>query len=333
MPKLYSDQDRVYSLMQRAENIVADMTPGGYLPPYRYNDFWKYVDDQPSLIGKIRRVDMPSHTLEVPRFGIQDQILHGANELTAMLPPQYVKFETGMIYLTSFKVMAEVHFTYELLEDNIKKGTLVNYVLGEIKKKIPANLEMLILQGDKSISPTVNDLLCMEDGLIKRVFSQAPAGRPSLGLTGGHLVDATGNPISVPLWYDLERAVPEKYNAAQPGYIYLTHRDVDLCWRESRTDRPTSVGDQFIFENKKAYALGREIVTTPFMPVDTSNNTYLLLFDPKMVVLGTYRNMTLESMRNIQNQKVIFVFSMRIAMGLEEPDSIGMIYNLKRWKR
>ena len=214
MPNLYSQQDRVYSLMQRAENIVADMTPGGYLPPYRYNDFWKYVDDQPSLIGKVRRIDMPSHTLEVPRFGIQDQILHGANELTAMLPPQYVKFETGMIYLTSFKVMAEVQFTYEILEDNIKKGSLANYVLGEIRKKIPANLEMLILQGDRSISPAVNDLLCMEDGLIKRVFSQAPAGRPSLGLTGGHLVDATGNPISVPLWYDLERAVPEKYNAA-----------------------------------------------------------------------------------------------------------------------
>ena len=333
MPGLYNDNDRVYDLMQRAENVVADVLPGGHLQPYRYEQFWKYVDDQPTLIQKIRRINMDSYALEVPRFGIQDQILHGANELTAMLPPQYVKFETGMLYLNSFKVMAEVQFTYELLEDNIMKGTLVNYVLSEIRKKIPANLEMLILQGDKSISPATNDFLCMEDGIIKRAFTQAPAGRPSLGLTGAHLVSAAGSTMSVPPWYDLERAIPEKYNATQPGYIYITHRDVDLAWRETRTSRPTNVGDDYIFDLKTARALGREIYTTPFMPLDTNGNTYLLLMDPKQIVLGTYRRMTLESMRNIQNQKIIFVFSMRIALGLEEPDAIGMIYDLKRWPR
>lgn len=331
MSKFYDDADRVHGLMQRAENIVADMLPGGYLPPYRYNDFWKYVDDQPSFIGKVRRINMPSHTMEVPRFGVQEQILHGANELTAMLPPQWVKFETGMVYLTSFKLMAEVQFTYELLEDNIKKGNLMNYVLNAIREKIPSNLEMLVLMGDRDISPTTNDLLCMEDGIIKRAFTQSPSGRPSLGLTGGHLIDATTNPISVGLWYDLERIMPAKYNPRSSRYIYLTHPDIELYWRKTRTDRPTEVGDTYVFEQKEAKALGRTITTTPFMPVDTNGNTFLLLFDPKQVVLGTYRRMTLESMRNIQNQKIIFVFSMRIALGLEEPDALGMVYNLKRW--
>lgn len=327
----YDDSDRAQSLMQRAENVLADVLPGGYLPAYRYNDFWEYVDDQPTLVQKVRRINMPSHTLEVPRFGMQDQILHGANELTSMLPPQYAKFETGTIELKSFKVMAEIQFTYELLEDNIKKGNFLNYVLNKMREKIPSNLEMLILCGDTDIPATTNDFLCMADGVIKRCFSQSPAGRPSLGLTGAHLIDATGNPMSVGMWYDLERAIPEKYNARQPGYIYITHRDVDLAWRETRTTRPTKVGDDYVFDLKTARALGRDIYTSPFMPIDSNDKTYLLLMDPKQIILGTYRKMMLESMRNIQNQKIIFVFSMRIALGLDEPDSVGLIYNLQRW--
>lgn len=318
--------------MQRAENIVADTFPGAHLPAYRVNQFWKYVDDEPTLIQKVRRINMESHTIEIPRFAVQDQILHGANELTAMLPPQWVKFETGLLYMTSFKVMAEVQFTYELLEDNVKKNNLMNMVLSEIRKKIPANLEMLILAGDKSMSPTTNDFLCMEDGIIKRCFTQAPAGRPSLGLTGAHLLDMAGKSMDTPAWYDLERIVPEKYNTHSGNYIYITHRDVELAWRESRTVRATSVGDEYVFENKKARALGREIYTSPFMPTvagtGSTRNTFLLLMDPKQIVLGTYRSMTLESMRNIQNQKILFVWSTRIGLALEEPDAIGMAYNI-----
>lgn len=314
--------------MQRAENIVADTFPGAHLPAYRVNQFWKYVDDEPTLIQKVRRINMESHTIEIPRFAVQDQILHGANELTAMLPPQWVKFETGLLYMTSFKVMAEVQFTYELLEDNIKKNGLMNMVLGEIRRKIPANLEMLILAGDKSMAPTTNDFLCMEDGLIKRCFTQGPAGRPSLGLVGAHLVDAANASMDTGLWYDLERAVPEKYNTHGSNYMYITHRDVELAWRESRTQRATAVGDQYVFENKTAKALGRDIYTSPFMPIDANGHTFLILMDPKQIVLGTYRSMTLESMRNIQNQKILFVWSTRIGLALEEPDAIGMVYNL-----
>lgn len=314
--------------MQRAENIVADTFPGAHLPAYRVNQFWKYVDDEPTLIQKIRRINMESHTIEIPRFAVQDQILHGANELTAMLPPQWVKFETGLLYMTSFKVMAETQFTYELLEDNIKKNNLMNMVLNEIRRKIPANLEMLILAGDKNISPATNDFLCMEDGLIKRCFTQGPAGRPSLGLTGAHLVSAAGQSMDTALWYDLERNVPEKYNTHGSNYIYITHRDVELAWRESRALRGTSIGDQYVFENKKAMALGREIYTSPFMPVDANGRTFLVLMDPKQIVLGTYRTMTLESMRNIQNQKILFVWSTRIGLALEEPDAIGLVYDL-----
>ena len=40
MAGLYDNSDRVYDLMQRAENVVADVLPGGHLQPYRYDQFW-----------------------------------------------------------------------------------------------------------------------------------------------------------------------------------------------------------------------------------------------------------------------------------------------------
>lgn len=329
----YNGEDRTLEMMTRAENVVADFFPGGYLPPYRYNEFWRYVDDQPALIDRVRRMDMPSHTLEIPRFGMGEQILHGSNELTAMLPPQYSRFETGTVYMHSFKVMAEIQFTYEMLEDNIKKGAIVPYIMAEMRKKIRNNLELLILMGDKSINPAVNDLLCMEDGLIKRTRTQMPAGRPSEGKMGGHIVDAVGQPISIPIWYDLERAVPEKY-LADDGYIYVTTRGVDLSWRETRTDRPTGVGDDHIFQQKRSRALGRDVLTTPFMPVDKATNTsYMFLINPQNIILGTYKDMKIETDRDIQKQKIRMVLSTRIGLTVEEPDAIGMVENLKAWLR
>jgi HK97 family phage major capsid protein len=268
--------------------------------------------------------------MEIPRFGIGDQILHGANELTALLPDQYIRFETGMVYMTSFKVMAEMHMSYELLEDNIMGNRLAQYVLGEAQRRIAVDLERLIINGDTMIPPTTNSLLCMEDGLLKRTRTQIPAGRPSLGLMGGHIVDALGNTIDVPIWFDLERALPEKYAAGD--YIYFTHRDVALAWRENRTDRPTAVGDQFIFEQKAATALGREVLTSPFVPMSADGvHTYMWLIQPKNIILGTYRNMRIESTKNIQKQKIIFVLSSRIGLRIEEPDAIAMVENLKSW--
>lgn len=320
---------------------------GGYMNPYQVKTFMEWIQDDAPLLGMIRTEMLSAPVREVDRTGIGQRVLHGRTEGQALTDAQKTKPEFGKIEISTKKVMAQVDLSYETLEDNIERGNFRTRVMKMMASQISRDLEDFIINADTTIPAsgaghaiytTGDDLLCLQDGLIKRIYSQKPSGMPHQNLTGGHIIDAASDTIAMSHWFDLEDAIPEKYFRSG-GYVWLTSRGIDLSWREYLTNRQTALGDMFVISNTEAKALGRRIVTSPFIPSKVSmaagvmspgTNSFLMLLQPQNLIMGVWRNLMIEADKDIERQVYKIVLSMRVGLSVEEPDAIGLIENIKK---
>lgn len=352
-------KDRVAQLMRRSDELLttdmlgtnADGTKrGGYMNPLQFKAFMEWVQDQSVLLNLIRMEYLSAPSREIDRTGIGTRIMHGRPEATALLTTQYAKPEFGKMELSTKKAMAQLNLSYETLEDNIERGNFRTRIMRMLAAQVGRDLEDFIINADTAIPETGpghavyttgDDFLCLQDGLIKRTYTQKPSGMPSQNLTGGHIIDAGGVPIDMSHWFDLEDAIPEKYFRSG-GYIWLTSRGVDLSWKEYLTDRQTSLGDHFVINSAESKALGRTVITSPFVPnkvamtagvMSPGDNSFLFLLQPKNLIMGVWRNLMIETDKDIEKQVYKIVLSMRVGLTVEEPDAIAVVENIQRRPR
>lgn len=355
------NKDRVAQLMRRSDELLTtDMVgtnvngtkKGGYMNPYQYKTFMEWVQDQSVLLRLIRMEYLTAPSREIDRTGIGRRIMHGRTEAQALRTDQYAKPEFGKMELSTKKAMAQLNMSYETLEDNIERGNFRTRIMRMLAGQVSRDLEDFIINADTEIPETGaghavytdgDDFLCLQDGLLKRTYTQKPSGMPHQNLTGGHIIDAGGAPIDMAHWFDLEDAVPEKYFRSG-GFIWLTSRGVDLSWREYLTDRQTGLGDHFVINAAESKALGRSVITTPFLPnqvqmtgagnpadrMAPGANSFLFLFQPKNLIMGVWRNLLIETDKDIERQVYKIVLSMRVGLTVEEPDAIAVVENVKR---
>lgn len=338
------------------ENVSTDMlglnpdgtARGGYLPVNYARTFMEWASDSVPFLPLITQMQMPSHTTVLSRIGLGDRVMHGSSELQQMSDAQKARLLYGAQEMTTKKYMGQIDISYETLRNNIEQGNLRSRIMRLLSGQWGADTEYVVLNSDVNITATHPvqdwadhwDLLNKQDGFIKRCMTMRPSGRPGEGKVGANRIDGGGTTIDNPKWYSLEYALPEKYRRDNNPYLWLTSRVVDLNWRQYLTDRPTSVGDMYMFNsvtNPESRALGLNILTCPQLPVnievvgdDVEQGDYALLFlmQPRNVVLGWWQQLMVESTRDIERQVYKIVLSMYMGFTIMQPDAIAMCENI-----
>ena len=342
------------SLVQRGgENITTDLlgnnpdgtARGGYLPPSYARKFQEWAKDAVPLLPLIHSFEMPSTRTVISRIGLGDRVLHGSSEMNPMSDAQKSRLLYGSQEFTTQKYMGQLDMSYEMLEDTIEQGNLRSRILKMLGEQVGADQEYIIINSDTSITaahPYADyaahwDLLNKQDGLIKRCFSMIPSGRPGEGKVGANRVDVAGATIDVPKWYSLEYALPEKYRKDSRPYMWLRSRVIDMNWRQYLTDRPTSVGDTYILKEQEAQSLGLRILTCPQLPHDVNvvgtaiqpgDRAFVFLIQPQNIAMGWWRNILVETTKDIERQVYKIVISMRLGFSIFQPDAIAFLTNV-----
>lgn len=352
------NQDRARELFQRADTIVVNdlLTGGGLLLPAQYERFLEYVTDQPTILKDVRRVSMSREKMEFDKMGFGSRVLKSpwnktpsvttgvphhvpskygpANtagpltnpmgELYALQQSDWAKPTLGRLWIEVVKKMAEIHLSYDTLENNIERADFSDHIMRLLAARVSVDIEEWILNASTTSTDTfLNDA----EGVMKQANST------------GHVTDALGATITTPLWFAGKRSIPPKYFRDGRYKIY-TSPGVELDWREVLTNRPTSVGDQFLFEDGVAKILGMPLIgCANILEADTyvpggeapnvTNCTKALLIDPRNIMFGIFREILIETDKDIRNQEYIIVVSMKIGVQIDEPDAIGLIKNIK----
>jgi HK97 family phage major capsid protein len=289
-------------IIEKADLAVSQMiSDGGYLNPEQSDTFYRKLIDEPTLINRVRTVQMNSPKMNIDSIGFGSRILRAApGSNIALDAADRVKPTFGQVQLDTEEVIAEVHIPYDALEDSIERGALENTIMQMLTSRVSLDLEELLINGDTT---SADSYLALFDGALA---------------LAGHTVDGSAlTAINKDVFKPALQEMPTQYlrNLNAMSFMMSWHNTFE--YRDALADRTTGAGDDFYLNRPTVYAFGVPIVPAALMPNDEVLFTY-----PQNLIFGIQRDIMIETDKDIRARNMIVVLTMRIAIQCEEADSI-----------
>jgi HK97 family phage major capsid protein len=304
------------TLLEKADLALADLTAGGgVLLPAQAQKFMRLLIKQSVLMQMATVVPMasPKHQLSKIKFG--SRILRPGQEATALTAAERARPDLSFLELDAKLFKAEVHLSDEVLEDNIERGELRQTILEMIAEAAGRDMEEVIINGDTA---SADPFLATMDGLLKQATS--------------HIVDAAGVAINKNLLRDMLKSLPSEYLRDKKQMAFLTSVDAELDYRNTLADRATVGGDRFIEEDTPALYSGVPVKPVPLFPENlgqASNRTVALLCNPKNAHVGIWRQIRLESFRDVSAGVLRVVATLRFDAKFAEEPGVAKLINIQ----
>lgn len=314
-----SDKD----IIQRADLALSDLSSnGGLLTVEQQSAFVRTLQEQSTILGKCRFVTMKNPSLEINKiiFGqrflraasqdpnASDAVYTGAGRY--LVPSARGKVSTSKVTLNTNEIIGEVRIGYELLEDNIERDQLRNTILTLVANRAALDLEDLILSGDTSVANNSPDNSFIR--LINGLFIQSTS----------NVVDAGGDAFDATVMANTLKTMPKAFRNIPNTEVFVT-RNTEIDIRQGLASRNTGLGDSYLQGTAPLTLFGKGISGADRMPDNKGFYT-----DPKNIIVGWHRNMRMEMDTDIRSRELIFVWTARVDMKLEEETAFVKIINL-----
>ena len=202
--------------------------------------------------------------------------------------------------------MAEIHLTYEQLEDNIERGDFEQHVMRLIAQQAATDLEEWALQADTGSGDAY---LALNDGLLKSATS--------------HVVDNASAGISPDLFENGLLNMPQKYLRQLSGLRQFVTVQDEIKYRANVAKRATGYGDSALQSDGSLVAYGVPVESAPLMPASTGLFTF-----PKNIIFGIQRNIQMEAEKDIRSRQIIIVVTARVDCKYDLEDAVVKYTNI-----
>ncbi len=287
------------TLLQKADLVLNDLlTDGGLLQPSQAKRFIRIMIEESKLLGSVQMVPMkgPKHLLENSRFATR--ILRPGNEATALAIGDRAKPDLGKVELSSELFKAEVRLNNEVLEDSIERGELRNTIMTQMGEAIARDWEEVVIQGNTAGGFASNDPRNVLDGILKQAVTNLVAGG-SVSLAKAVL-------------RDMQKSMPNEFLRNKTKLRYFTSMDAEVDYGDSLGDRATIGGDAWLARDIPLAYKGIQVIPIPKFPEDLSTDeTNVILTDPKNIAVGIQRKIKVETDKDISAGELIIVVTLR----------------------
>lgn len=295
-------------IIEKADLAVSQMiSDGGYLNPEQSDEFYRKLIDEPTLLNRVRTVQMNSPKMNIDKIGFGSRILRAApGSGTALAADQRVRPTFDQVQLETEEIIAEVHIPYDALEDSIERGNLQTTIMQLIGSRASLDLEELMILANTS---SADPYLGLFDGAIE---------------LAGHTIDGSGlTAIDKALFKPALQEMPTKYlRNLNTMEFMLSHHNV-FEYRDALADRSTGAGDDFYLNRPTVYGFGVPVVPAALMPNDS-----MLFSFPQNFIFGVQRQVMIETDKDIRSRVLIIVLTMRVAINCEESDAVVKVENI-----
>nr|WP_088325945.1 phage major capsid protein [Bacillus cereus] len=298
------------SIIEKADVTLATLAGGGMLNPEQSKEFLRMVQNAPTILKDSRFVPMESDTRKVEKLGFGTRILRPATEGTPLKDSDRSAPTTGTVTLRAKEVIAEVHITYDTLENNIEKGKLEATLMQMIAERAALDIEELIVNGDKTSS---DPYLALLDGIRKQAKS--------------HIVDHAAGAFAKAVFKKGYKAVPAKYIRNKNDWRYYTSQNLEVEYLDQISERQTFLGDAALQgQLPSAYGVPVKGIAMLQPYVDSTKTVSDIIFThPKNILVGMSRQISLEYDRDIRARKFIIVLTAKVDVKFEEEDAVAKI--------
>ena len=295
------------ALLQKADLALANLvSDGGLLNAIQSDRFLDELIDGNPVLKLARTVPMNGPTMEISAIGFGTRVTRPGAEATALSASDYAVPGIRTISLSSKLYKAQTQMTYEVLEDNIARGTLEQTVISAFVKAVSRDMEELILRGDTGSGDAY---LATMNGVPKKITS--------------NIVSAASSGNTLLTYNNVLNALPERFKNDMSKYRFIVPPSVEQNYRYAVAQRQTTQGDTYGAALTTASPMGVDMMRATFMPTATG-----MLIDPFNIIVGIQRAVRIESDRDIEKGLLKWVISFRMDMQLENQLAAVKITNL-----
>lgn len=304
------------ALLRKADLALSDLTTdGGLLQPAQAIKFLRLLILESKLLGMATVTPMrsPKQLVENIRFG--SRILRAGSEATALSSGDRAKVDLGKVELDAQLFKAEVRLDNEVLEDSIERNQLRQTIMELMGEAIARDMDEVIVQGDTTSSDA---FLAKFDGILKQSVS--------------NLVDAGGDTTNKDILNDAIKTLPHEFLRDRKNLRFLTSINSEQDYRDSLAERATIGGDRYLTENVPVQYSGIPLEAIPLFPENLgsgNNYTNMILTDPKNVNVGIWRNIRLETDKDVSAGVLIIVATLRFDVKYAYEPATVKIQNVK----
>jgi HK97 family phage major capsid protein len=304
------------TILEKADLALADLTAGGgLLKPAQAQKFMRLLIKDSALMRLATVVPMASPKQQIAKIKFGSRVLRPGQEATALALADRARPELSQVELDAKLFKAEVRLSDEVLEDSIERGELRQTIMEMMAEAISRDMEEVLIAGD---TLSADPFLAVMDGVLKQATS--------------NVVDAGGAPISKDLLRDLLKTLPSEHLRDKKSMRFMTSVDADLDYRNTLAERATAVGDRLLEGDAPVLYSGVPIWPVPLFPEnlgDGSDQTVILLCNPKNIHVGIWRNIRVESAREISEGTLKIVATLRFDVKFAEEPGLAKAINVQ----
>lgn len=285
------------TILEKADTALSDLTTGGLLLPAQAQKFIRILIEEAKLMKLSTVTPMKSHTQLIDKIKFGQRVLHAGAENVALPEADRAKPTTSQLQLVAKLFKGQVNLTYEVLEDSIEQDSLKQTIMQLMGEAIARDMDELLIMGDTA---STDPFLAQFDGLLKQVTS--------------NIVNAGGYPLTKTVLRDMLKTMPTQYLRDKKDLKFLTSVDAEIDYRDSLSNRMTNTGDRALDGLSPVGYSGVPVLDIPMFPETlgvTADETNVILTDPKNLNVGIWRQIQIETDRDIQAGKIIIVVTLR----------------------
>lgn len=286
-------------IVRKADMALSDLTSSaGKLNPAQADKFMEILIEEAKVMKMATVVPMKSHTQNIDKIRFTGRVLRRAVEGQPLDEARRSKPTLSQVQLSVKEMIAEVRLPYSVLEDSIEQGTFKDTVTRLMAEKISVDMDEYIVEGDTAASDTD---LALIDGIYKQATS--------------NVYDHAAARTNTTLWKTMLRKMPTPGLRNKSALRFLTSVKSELDYRDALGGRLTSnLGDNMLVSEAKTAYGGVIVEGVEMFPDDigTSNGcTTALLLDPTNINVGIWREISVETDKDIRAREWILVTTIR----------------------
>jgi HK97 family phage major capsid protein len=286
------------TLIQKADLALQDLvTGGGYLKPRQALKFMRLLVRESVLLKAVTFTPMQAPKEQISKIKFGQRVLRPGQDAVALAQADRSKPDLSAVELDAKLFKAEVHLPDGVLEDNIERGDLRQTIMELLSEAVARDMEELVIAGNTA---STDPFLATMDGVLRQAQS--------------HVVDAANQRLDGNLLADLLGVLPPEYRRDKKALRFFTSTDAELDYRRALTQRETAVGDRFLEEDAPVQYSGVPLIPVPLFPENlgtNANQSAVLLTSPANVVVGVWRQIRIETDRDISAGVLKVVVTLR----------------------
>lgn len=304
------------TILEKADLALADLTAGGgILKPAQAQKFMRLLIKESVLMKMATVIPMASPKQQISKIKFGSRILRPGQEATALALADRAKPDLSSVELDAQLFKAEVRLSDEVLEDSIERGELRQTIMEMMAEAISRDMEEVLINGD---TVSVDPFLAVMDGVLKQATS--------------NVVDAAGAPISKTLLQSMLRTLPSEHLRDKKAMRFMTSVDAELDYRNTLADRATVAGDRLLESDTPVLHGGVPVQPVPLFPENLgagNDQTAIVLCNPKNIHVGIWRQIRLESDRDISEGTLKIVATLRFDVKYAEEQGVAKAINVQ----